>query len=106
MDTVHLRTSSWRSGPVKTASTFYERWKGLRGAESGTSILIETSTVHSFGLSEPFTAVGISYDMRVIGSRTVGPRRVVLMRGAKWILEIPANAEVPADGVLVEVQRG
>ena len=103
MRTVALRSGSWSSGPVLQAETFLERRRGLKRQPEGTSILLETSSVHGIGVSEPFTAVGLTPDLDVTQAKLVKPWRVVSFPGCRFVLELPVDASVPEKGSRLEL---
>ena len=84
------------------ATTFYERWRGLRG-ESAQSLIIETSSVHTFGMPVPISVVMIDSDLRMVRAQSLPPNRVVHERRARFILELPEAAALPALGTAVEI---
>lgn len=106
MDRVVLSSDDWSSGLVQVATGFYGRWRGLKAHPEETSLLIRTSSVHGFGMSKPFMAVGLDKHLRVTATRLVRPRRVAWFRGARFVLELPAATEPPREGTALEIQSG
>lgn len=103
MRTVALRSGSWQSGPVLHAETFLERRRGLKDQPQGTSVLIETKSVHGIGVSRPFRAVGLTSDLDVRGAKLVKPWRIVSFPGCRFVLELPVDASVPDTGSRLEL---
>ena len=103
MEVVHFRAGDWLSGPVNTATSFMERWRGLRGAKPGAAMLIQTNSVHGMGMRRGFRAIGLSSEYRVVDSRLVAPGRFVRFPGCEWILELPERMPTPDCGEVLEL---
>jgi len=101
MRQVRLVTDGWSAEALR-ASTFYERWRGLRD-EPTRSLLIETSSVHTFGMPDPISVVMIDSDLRVVRAQSLPPNRVVYERRARFILELPEASPLPALGTPMEI---
>lgn len=69
-------------------------------------MLFRTSSVHGIGMREPLWAVGLDAEMTVIAVRRLDPGRIVWIRGARWILEMPIDQEPPAVGEPVRPSAG
>ena len=67
-------------------------------------MLLETWTVHGFGMRRSLVVVGIDRNRRVIGSRTLHPNRVIGFRGARYVLEMPVGTIPPPVGVAVRIE--
>lgn len=95
-----MRIAGAGFGPLAAsyASTFSERLRGLAGAASLPALLIDTSSVHTLGMTAPIGVVGIDGHMRVVASRVVPPNRVVWLRGSRLILEVPDGTRLPDVG--------
>ena len=106
MDVVRLSTGDWEIDTVFVPRGFFERWRGLRGADSGTAMLIRGRSVHGFGLSQPFVAVGIDKRRSVGRLEVVSPGSISVMALARWILELPVGSALPRVGDVIEVSRG
>jgi uncharacterized membrane protein (UPF0127 family) len=102
MKRVRLVTNGWRAEAM-WASTFHERWRGLRGEPAHSPLLIETSSVHTFGMHMPISVVMIDSDLRVVRAQSLPPNRVVYERRARFILELPEKSVVPALGSPLEI---
>lgn len=102
MKRVRLVTDGW-SAEALLASTFYERWRGLRDGPTQPRLLIEASSVHTFGMHLPISVVMIDSDLRVVRAQSLLPNRVVYERRARFILELPEASALPALGTAVEI---
>lgn len=85
-------------GPVRKATTFRARWRGLRGSDPGDSIVIPGSSVHGFGMDRPLRVVALTRDFVVMRSAVLRPNRLMWVRGAKWMIELPQDTPAPAPG--------
>ena len=83
---------------VEVADTFYKRWRGMRPTSRGRSMIFRGSSVHGFGMKESLWAVGLDAGNVVVGVRRLDPLRIVRIRRAVRILEIPADQMPPAIG--------
>jgi uncharacterized membrane protein (UPF0127 family) len=99
-------TGGWFSPAVLVAGTFLERLKGLRHRSEGYGMLIEGQSVHGFGMREPLLAIGLDRGRRVVGFRVLHPHRVVWIRGAREIVELPIGSLPPPQGVVLTWERG
>jgi hypothetical protein len=91
----------WSSGPVWVAAGFARRWRGLRGREEGAALLLSGCSVHGVGMRRPLWTVGLDVAGLVVGVRRLDPGRLVWMRGAAWVLELPIERLPPAVGATV-----
>lgn len=96
----------WSPRPVFRAVSFGDRWRGLRGLDPDASMLLTTSSVHSFGLGRPFRAVGLTDALVVAGSRIVKPNRIAGFSGCSFVLELPIGVSPPRVGTRLEVASG
>ena len=69
-------------------------------------MLITGRSVHGFGMREPLLAIGLDDRTKVVGFRVLFPRRVVWIRGATRILELPVEARPPPHGAVLTWDRG
>ena len=106
MEVLSFETRDWQSGPVFSASTFLERWRGLKRLDRDASLIMRTSSVHGIGIVRPFRAVGLTKDFKVIGSQVVRPGRVVRFAECEWILELPEETTPPQPGSVLELVDG
>lgn len=88
------------------ATSFLDRLLGLRSPASRPSLVIQASSVHTFGMKTPIAVVGLDARMRVIGARQVPPGRVVWFRRARYMLEMPFGASLPESGTLIRLGDG
>lgn len=84
-------------GPVRVARRFFERWRGLRRS-SESALVLPGSSVHGFGMKRPLTLVALDRDLTVLRTGRLEPNRVVWMRGARWIVELPDGTTPPSVG--------
>ncbi len=103
MQRVFLKAGGWELGPVSRARSFTQRWRGLRSRNAGGGLLLRTRSVHGFGMRDPFLAVGLSDDLRVVAARVVSPGGVAYFSGCRWVLELPLEADPPPPGATLEV---
>lgn len=85
-------------GPVRVARGFWERWRGLRHTPEGSALVLKGASVHGFGMDRPIILVALDRDLTVIGARRLGPNRLVWVRGARWIVELPEGTTPPRVG--------
>jgi hypothetical protein len=64
-------------------------------------MLIPGATVHGIGMKEPLLVVGLDAGERVVGLGTLLPGRVVWIRKAKQMLELPAALVPPPEGAVL-----
>ena len=100
MADVILRNEDWSSGPVLVATTFWQRWRGLKSFEA---VLMRTRTVHGIGMPAPFRAIGLSAGFEVKVDRVVEPGEVAAFAGCSYVLELPMSTEAPLVGSKLEV---
>lgn len=95
-------------GPIEAAvaRTFLERLRGIKATDGSKAVLLQTMSVHTFGLRDEIGVVAVDRSMRVLASRTVRPNRIVWFRGASGILELTAPGPLPQAGTVLEVNRG
>lgn len=99
MRVVHVTGAGFGPVAASHASTFGERLKGLTAAASLPALLIDSSSVHTFGMQGPIGVVGLDEGMRVVASQVVAPNRVVWLRGSSRILEVPTEVSLPEVGI-------
>ncbi|MGI8517601.1 MAG: hypothetical protein ACR2ME_04570 [Acidimicrobiia bacterium] len=93
-----LAGDGWSSGPVREAVGFLDRWRGLWPNPKDCGLLLKTSSVHSFGMNCDLWVCGLR-GMRVVAVRRLRPGRIVWLRGADAILELPIDFEPPPVGL-------
>lgn len=104
MDRIRLESDSWSRGDVAVATTFRNRLRGMN-APGVESVLIATRSVHSFGMISAVQVVGLDADLRVRESRVLNPNRIAYLRGSRFVLELPADADAPEEGARLEMRR-
>lgn len=66
-------------------------------------MIFDTSSVHAFGLSEPFWAVGLTDRGIVSGVKVVRPWGIVVFRDCRYVMELPLGVTPPPVGARLEV---
>lgn len=94
----------WTSPPTLLAETRRDRRRGLRPAAPH-GIIIETRSVHGFGMCHDLTVLGLDGAGVIVDVRTLRPRRIVSMRDATWIVELPPGSPTPLAGVRLQAFR-
>jgi hypothetical protein len=69
-------------------------------------MLIRGRSVHGFGMKEPLLAIGLDKWRRPVGFRVLYPRRIVLIRRAHEIVELPIGSRPPPQGVVLTWEHG
>jgi uncharacterized membrane protein (UPF0127 family) len=59
--------------------------------------------VHSFGRRQALEVVGLDASMRVTSVKTLPPNRIIIMPGARMVIEAPAGAPLPSLGDCIEM---
>lgn len=85
------------------AETFADRFFGLRRLRPGSSLLIRTSSVHSWGMKRPFQVVGLDAELVVVARLEVEPGEVVRLPGCTAVIELPIDVTPPQIGAKLEV---
>jgi hypothetical protein len=104
VESLHLESGEW-SADALWARRFADRLRGLRRRE-GVNLLLDSRRIHTFGLGYPISVVGIDSTGAVVGAMLVPPGRMVAIPGARHILEMPPDADLPAIGATLGVTRG
>ena len=102
MRRVRLTAGAW-SSEAEQATTFIDRFRGLRALSPGARLLIETRSVHTIGLPFSIAVVVIGRDGSVLDTRTLTRNRVLFHRLAQHILEVPHGSDLPALDSKVEI---
>ena len=102
MKKIRLEAAGWDSVLAGHATSFRERFLGIR-AKDVEAVLLDTSSVHTIGMSRPIELVALDEELKVVETRTVGPNRVVWVRSARHILELPAGSLVPGIAQQIEL---
>lgn len=103
MKRVRLSGEGWSHQPVARAEGFADRLWGLHKLEPGSTLLLETSSIHSIGLGRAFRAVALSDEYVVMDVRTVSPWRAMFFRDCRYVMELPLDVEPPPPGTRLEV---
>ena len=91
----------WNSAPVLVASTWIERWVGVRGMHH--RVLLPTGAVHGRGVASPIRVVGIDLNGTVVAVQVLDPGRFLWMAGAAWVLEMPTDDDPPAVDMVLSI---
>jgi hypothetical protein len=102
MRRVALSTANWAATGY-FAQTFAERLLGLWRVPEGSTVVLPVSSVHSFGRRRPLEVVGLDAEGRVVSAKTLEPNRIVVIPGARIIIESPGGGPLPALGDRVEL---
>jgi hypothetical protein len=86
---------------VARATTFEERWRGLRPRSRGIGLWLEGKSVHSIGMEEDLLVVGLDRRLQVVGSTHLRPGRFLWVRGAHSTVELPIGQDLPEVGALL-----
>ena len=103
--TVRLRSGDWTSPPLRIATTRRQRRRGLTPVPGPCGLLLQTRSVHGFGLMSPVAYLTIEGGGVVGRVGTLCPGRIVMSRRARWFAEIPAGSPLPELGSMVTVDR-
>lgn len=82
---------------VRLASGILGRGRGLIGSRP-TPLLIPTGSVHGFHLAAELAVVAIDRAGQVLAVRRLRPWRMIRVRRARWMLELPSRYPVPRVG--------
>jgi uncharacterized membrane protein (UPF0127 family) len=102
MKKVALSTADWEA-TAHLARTFADRLLGVWGAPTGATVVLPVGSVHSFGRRQPLEVAGLDASMRVTSVKTLPPNRLIIMPGARMVIEAPAGAPLPSVGDRVEM---
>ncbi len=98
MEVVVLSSTDWESGPVVWAKGFLGKFRGAKPFDRSVSVLLETASIHTVGISRTITVVGLSKDLVVEEVRRVSPRSFVRLRGSRYVLELGDHLQPPSQG--------
>jgi hypothetical protein len=104
MRLVELSCAGWRSGPVLRAHAFWERLRGLIARPPDTAMLIRTRSVHGLGMTRPCRILALDARCRVLAVSVLRPGRMVSVRGASWMLELPMSIPPPPIGAVLALK--
>ena len=100
-----MTAGEW-SSEADRATTFIERFRGVRGGPAGASFLLETRSVHTIGLGRPIGVVVIDRGFRVIEAKTLARNRILYRLTARFMLELPAGTDPPPLHATLEIIDG
>jgi hypothetical protein len=102
MQQVALSTADWAATGY-FARTFADRLLGVWRVPEGSTVVLPVSSVHGFGRRRPLDVVGLDAARRVVAVKTLEPNRIIVMPGARIIIEAPQGEPLPALGDHVEM---
>jgi hypothetical protein len=70
------------------------------------NLLLGSRRIHTFGMGYSIGIAGIDANGVVVGTMLVPPGRMVAIPGARHILEMPPDADLPTIGTMIGVTRG
>src|SRR5690606_41348169 len=85
-------------GAVHAVTGFWQRWRGLRGSPDGSALALPGGSVHGFGMDRDVVVVGVDGDLEVVGSKVLGPNRIVTIPCARGVIVRPAGSISPPAG--------
>ncbi len=100
---ITLHTEGWQRGQIAVTRPGPTRRRGLTPRAAGRALLFRAAVVHSFGMREVLGVIGISRYGIVVSSRVLPPRRLAILRGAFWVLELPGGEARPSLGSRLRV---
>lgn len=103
MRKVWLSAEGWDPVVASHAIRFDERLFGRWSSNALDAVLIDTRSVHSFGMKRVCEVVGIDADLKVVGVSTLKPNRIISFPTASLILELPERSPVPLVGTTIEI---
>lgn len=101
---VRLRAGTWHSAPLLLADSTWTRLRGLKAVPCGWGLLLRTRSVHSFGFRRRVLVVVIGDGGRLLGLRTMLPRRLVAVDRARWMAELPIGSDLPRPGTMLQLE--
>ena len=87
----------YRIEGVQLASGILSRGRGLIGSRPS-PLLIPTDSVHGFHLATELAVVAIDRVGQVLAVRRLRPWRMIRVRRARWMLELPPRHPLPRVG--------
>lgn len=82
---------------VRVASGVLGRGRGLIGSRPS-PLLIPTDSVHGFHLATDLAVIAIDRAGQVLAVRRLRPWRMIRVRKARWMLELPLGHPLPRVG--------
>ena len=105
MQRVALSAPEWAT-TAYMARTFADRLLGVWRVPAGSAVVLQVTSVHSFGRRRPLDLVGVDAGMRVMATMTLPPNRVTIIPSARMIVELPAGSPLPEVGDQIEITDG
>lgn len=68
-------------------------------------MLLETSSVHTFGMGRSLWAVGLTERYVVSEVRLMRPMRIAMFPDCRYVMELPPDVSPPPVGVRLELAR-
>jgi hypothetical protein len=102
MEPVTLSTAAWNITGYM-ARNFLDRLLGVWGAPAGSAVVLQTSSIHGFGLRRPLAVIGLDEAMRVVGLGTLRPNRIMTISTARYLVELPLGRQLPGIGDRIEI---
>jgi len=90
--------AGWMSPPLRIARSARDRRRGVRRHPSGGGLVFRGCGAHGFGMAASVAVVGIDVTGGVICRRVLDRRRLVFIRRAVWLLELPTAWPLPDNG--------
>ena len=90
-----MTAADW-SSEADQATTFIERFRGVRGGPPRASLLLETRSVHTIGLGRPIGVVVIDRGFRVVETKTLARNRILYRLGRQIHARAPRGIGSPA----------
>lgn len=95
MERITVACGDWTCRAL-VARTFSTRRRGLRPDASLGPIFIPGASVHGLGMRVPLSVVALDRALVVLEVRRLRPGRVMVVRGARWMLELPPGMTLPS----------
>ena len=91
--------------PVRIALDRRSRIRGLRPEANAGGLVLRTRSVHGFGMRRSLGVLALDDQGRVHAATRLRPRRIVTIRAARWIVELPADHPPPERGAELVLLR-
>lgn len=98
-------SDGWLSRPLAIGFSRRDRRIGLRPAPGPFDLLMQTRSIHTFGMASSLRWVALDGSGHVVGVGTLSPRRLIVVRRARFILEQPAVRTLPERGAATVLGR-
>lgn len=104
MRPVDIGAENWAGVRASFAESFFDRLFGVRARWSEEVLLIQTRSVHTFGLGRTLSLVAIDNRMTVVGHRVLKPNRLAYFSKARFVMELPDGAAGPKIGSSIRIE--